>query len=68
MISVRTAFQLFCDCWHLYRKYILKTANEEVLEGLKKKADKIFKKYDEKPLAKELLMAVLNEIERKEKA
>ena len=25
-------------------------------------------KYDEKPLAKELLMAVLNEIERKEKA
>ena len=67
MMAVRTAFQLFCDCWHLYRKYILKTANEEVLEGLKNEADKI-KKYDEKPLAKELLMAVLNEIERKEKA
>ena len=68
MMAVRTAFQLFCDCWHLYRKYILKTANEEVLEGRKNEADKIFKKYDEKPLAKELLMAVLNEIERKEKA
>ena len=68
MMAVRTAFQLFCDCWHLYRKYILKTANEEVLEGLKNEADKIFKKYDEKPLEKELLMAVLNEIERKEKA
>ena len=50
MMAVRTAFQLFCDCWHLYRKYILKTANEEVLEGLKNEADKIFKKYDEKPL------------------
>ena len=68
MMAIRTAFQLFCDCWHLYRKYILRTANEEVLEQFKTDADQIYAKYRQEPMAKEMLLAVINEVERKEKA
>lgn len=67
-MAVRTAFQLFCDCWRLYRKYILRTANEEVLEQFKREIDEIYARYEQEPMAKEMLIAVINEVERKEKA
>ena len=66
-MAVRTAFQLFCDCWNLYRKYILRTANEETLERFKKETEEIYAKYEKEPMAKEMLLAVINEVERKEK-
>lgn len=66
MMAVRTAFQLFCDCWHLYRKYILRTANEETLEQFKKETEEIYARYKQEPMAKEMLLAVINEVERKE--
>ncbi|WP_281844429.1 MULTISPECIES: hypothetical protein [Sellimonas] len=66
MMAVRTAFQLFCDCWHLYRKYILRTANEETLEQFKKETEEIYTRYKQEPMAKEMLLAVIGEVERKE--
>lgn len=66
MMAVRTAFQLFCDCWHLYRKYILRTANEGALEQFKKETEEIYTRYKQEPMAKEMLLAVIGEVERKE--
>ena len=33
MMAVRTVFNLFCDSWQLYRKYIAKALNEDDLDG-----------------------------------
>lgn len=67
MMAVRVVFSLFCESWNLYRKYILTELNEDELDSFTEEADKIFKKYDQTPMAKDLILAVINEIERKEK-
>lgn len=67
-MAVRTVFQLFCDSWDLYRKYILGAKNEEALEQFKRETEEIYARYEQEPMAKEMLLAVINEVERKEKA
>lgn len=66
MMAVRTVFNLFCDSWHLYRKYTLKQ-NEKDLDEFIQESGELFQKYKQDPFAKDLLLAVTNEIERKEK-
>lgn len=65
MMAVRTVFNLFCDSWQLYRKYITKALNEDDLDGFIKESGDLFKKYGQEPFAKDLLLAVTNEVERK---
>lgn len=67
MMAVRTVFNLFCDCWQLYRKYIAKALNADDLDGFIQESGDLFQKYGKEPFAKDLLLAVTNEIERKEK-
>ena len=67
MMAVRTVFNLFCDSWQLYRKYISKTLNEDDLDGFIQESGDLFQKYEQDPFAKDLLLAVTNEIKRKEK-
>lgn len=67
MMSFRTVFSLFCDSWHLYRKYILSKLNEKDLDEFIQESGGLFQKYGQDPFAKDLLLAVTNEIERKEK-
>ena len=67
MMAVRRVFNLFCDSWYLYRKYILRQLNGEELEHFIQESDEHFQKYGKEPFAKDLLLAVTNEIERKEK-
>lgn len=67
MMAVRTVFNLFCDSWHLYRKYILSKLNEKDLDEFIQESGELFQKYERDPFAKELLLAVTNEIKRKEK-
>lgn len=66
MMAVRTVFNLFCDSWYLYRKYILSKLNEKDLDEFIRKSGELFKKYEQDPFAKELLLAITNEIERME--
>ena len=66
MMAVKTVFNLFCDSWHLYRKYILGELNEKDLDEFIRESGELFQKYDQDPFAKELLLAVTNEIERRE--
>ena len=67
MMAVRTVFNLFCDSWHLYRKYITKALNEDDLDEFIQESGDLFRKYRQDPFAKDLLLSVTNEIERKEK-
>ena len=65
MMAVRTVFNLFCDSWQLYRKYIAKALNEDDLDGFIQESGNLFQKYGQEPFAKDLLLAVTNEVERK---
>ena len=64
-MAVRTVFNLFCDSWQLYRKYIAKALNEDDLNGFIQESGNLFQKYGQEPFAKDLLLAVINEVERK---
>lgn len=66
MMAVRTVFNLFCDSWQLYRKYISKALNEDDLDGFIQESGELFQKYEQDPFAKDVLLAVTNEIERME--
>lgn len=66
MMAVRTVFNLFCDSWQLYRKYIAKALNENELDKFIRESGELFQKYKQDPFAKDLLLAVTNEIERME--
>lgn len=66
MMAFRTVFNLFCDSWKWYRKYILTELNEKDLEKFTQESGEIFRKYGQEPFAKDLLLAVTNEIERRE--
>lgn len=61
-MAIRTVFNLFCDSWQLYRKYILK---EKDLDDFIRDSGELFQKYGQDPFAKDLLLAVTNEVERK---
>lgn len=67
-MAFRTVFNLFCDSWKLYRKYILTELNEKDLDEFSQESGELFRKYGQEPFAKDLLLAVTNEIERKERA
>ena len=54
------------DSWHLYRKYILSKLNEKDLDEFIQESEALFQKYEQDPFANDLLLAITNEIERKE--
>ena len=66
MMAIRTVFHLFCDCWKLYREYITRELEENTLDDFIKESGEIFRKYEQDPFTKDLLLAVINEIERRE--
>lgn len=67
MMAIRTVFSLFCDSWHLYRKYILKDLGDKDLDEFIQESGEIFRKYKQSPFAKDMLLAVTNEIDRVER-
>ena len=66
-MAIRMAFNLFCDSWNLYRKYILKELKENDLNEFIRESGELFRKYEQDPFAKEILLAVSNEIDRRER-
>lgn len=65
MMAVRTVFKLFCDSWQLYRKYITSELKDKNLDDFIRESGELFQKYGQDPFAKDLLLAVTNEVERK---
>lgn len=68
MMAVRTVFNLFCDSWQLYRKFILSKLGQKELDEFIQESGELFRKYGQDPFAKDMLLAVTNEIERRSKA
>lgn len=66
MMAVRTVFNLFCDSWQLYRKYITRELEEKTLDDFIRESGELFQKYEQDPFAKDMLLAITNEIERME--
>lgn len=65
-MAVRTVFNLFCDSWQLYRKYITRELEEKTLDDFIRESGELFQKYEQDPFAKDMLLAITNEIERME--
>lgn len=66
MMALKTVFDLFCDCWGLYHNYALKCFDDNVWDSFRDDVVNLSKKYHNDLLAREIILAVANEIERKE--
>ena len=59
-------FELFRDAWNLYKNNALVEDNAEYFEKVIQDTEEFYQKY-KTPFAKELGIAIMNEIERKYK-
>ena len=63
IISFFEAKNMFCDIWHLYKKYAVRELSSNEIDDFTKAASKIYEKY-KYPFVKEVVLAVINEVER----
>lgn len=61
------AARLFRGCWELYRKYYGQKMSKELWDQFVEETELLYQKFKKAPMAKELIMAVVNEIERIDK-
>lgn len=57
------ACSMFGDVWSLYKKYAVRRSDESELTELRDQVSVVYEKY-RTPFAKEILLAVVGEIER----
>lgn len=62
-MAFRDVHQLFADCWRLYQKYAARRLSEQECEQIVSEAEKLREKYNS-DLAKDILIAVLRELEK----
>lgn len=67
MMGFLKTAELFRNSWHLYRKYYSQKKNAEMWEQFVEEAEGLYEKYGKQPFAKEMIMAVICEIERIDK-
>lgn len=67
MMGFKSAFSLFCDCWELYSKYAVSNLSDEELQKFVDEATAISRKYNEDKFARDVVLAVIDEIDRIEK-
>jgi len=67
-VGFKQVFELFCDCWCLYRKYAVMDVNDKRLESLADETGSLCKKYADHIFAKDMILAVLNEIDSRRTA
>ena len=63
MMNVTNGFHFFLDLWSLYRKYAGRELMETELDAFREEAKEIYDRYGTL-FAKEMLLAVISEIER----
>ena len=67
MMGLKTVYSLFCDCWDLYRRYaVLDNFDDGMWDRFRDDIVRLSQKYHAEPFAREVILAVANEIERKE--
>lgn len=64
MMDFLNAAELFRKCWALYRSYYSVQFDDSAWEQILKEADTLFEEFNKQPFAKELICAVILELER----
>ena len=60
-------FSIYADIWNFHKQYYQVSDSDEYWEMAVKDANALYKKYDDSKFAKSLVMAVMDELERKAK-
>lgn len=63
IISFLEARQVFNDIWSMYKKYAVRKLSDEEIDNFTREAKQIHEKY-KYPFVKEIVLAVIGEIER----
>lgn len=66
--EMSTEFQYFGDVWTFFKKYYHVRPDDSYWEAVVEESSAIVQKYNNLPLCKDLVLAVIGELERKEKA
>ena len=62
-MAFRDVYQLFTDCWRLYQKYAARRLSEQECKQIMQEVERLREKYNS-DLAKDILIAVLRELEK----
>lgn len=65
--ELKTVWGMFTDAWRFYKKYADVQQADEYWEAMVDGADVIAKKYQNNKLCCDLILAVVDELERKSK-
>ena len=66
--EMATEFQYFGDVWTFFKKYYHVRPDDDYWDAVVEEGSSIVQKYNNLPLCKDLVLAVISELERKEKA
>lgn len=65
--ELKKVYGMFTDAWKFYKKYADVQQSDEYWESVVDESGQIAKKYDNEKLAIALLLAAIDELERKSK-
>ena len=65
--ELKAVYGMFTDAWKLYKKYADVQQEDEYWEALIAEADAVAEKYWNDRLCRDLILAVMSELERKSK-
>lgn len=63
IMNFMQAWQMLKEVWELYKSYAIQKLDEQELNQFTKMANEIYKKY-KTPFAKDIVLAVIGEVER----
>lgn len=66
-MDLNTVYSLFTDCWRLYKAFCTSDLTDQDINDFIMQTDYLQKKYNNSPLSHDLIMAVINEVDRIEK-
>lgn len=66
-MELKQVYNMFTDTWRFYKKYADVRSDDEFWESVVDESGQIAKQYENDRLCRDLLLAVLSELERKEK-
>ncbi|WP_333792027.1 hypothetical protein [Muricomes intestini] len=67
MMGFKDVFSLFCGSWNLYRKFAVSDLGDKELQEFADQATALSRKYNEDKFARDVVLAVIDEIDRIER-
>lgn len=63
-MELKTIYHLFSECWKFYKKYHDRQFDEAIWEQVLKDGRALHVKYQKSVFAREMILAVISELER----